>query len=116
MMNIKALAFLLLISLTLASPSFAESGKIPWEEVPLNVQQTITQHVGSGEIKKVKKEKINLLNKKGEEKKTNVYLAKIKNPDGKKMWIVVDKSGELIDIEDEELEEIPEDEVGVKKQ
>ena len=115
-MNIKVLAFLLLISLALISPSFAESGKIPWVEVPLNVQQTITQHAGSGEIKKVKKEKITLLNKKGEENKTNVYLAKIKSPHGKKMWIVVDKSGELIDIEDEELEEIAEDEVGVKKQ
>ena len=47
---------------------------------------------------------------KKKENKTILYLVGVKKPDGKKIWITVDKSGELIDIEDEETEKVLEDE------
>lgn len=117
-MNIKVLAFLLLITSAFPTLSYATSGKgkIEWSEVPLKAQQIITQHALEGKILKVKKEKIILMTDKGEENKTFLYLARVKKPDGKKFWIIVNQSGELIDIEDEETEKVLEDVEERKKQ
>ena len=117
-MNIKVLAFLLLITSAFPTLSYATSGKdkIEWSEVPLRAQQIITEHALGGKILKVKKEEIILMTEKGEENKTSLYLARVKKLDGKKFWVIVDKSGELIDIEDEETEKVLEDVEERKKQ
>lgn len=117
MMDIKVLAFFLLIGWTLITPSYAHSKgkKIEWSEVPLIVQQIFTEHTQGGEILKVKKEKIILHTEEEKKNKTTLFLAKVKKANGKKFWITVDKSGNLVDIEDEEAEEeVLEDEVGKK--
>ena len=114
MMNIKVLVLFLLMTLALSTVSYADSKskerKIEWSEVPHQAQQTITEHIQGGEIFKIKKENIILMTEKKKENKTILYLVGVKKPDGKKIWITVDKSGELIDIEDEETEKVLEDE------
>lgn len=109
MNNIKSLMFLLIISIV-STPSYAGSkeGKIEWAQVQINVQQTIIEHAQGGKIKRIKKEKIILLEK-VENKKTTLYLAKIRKTDGGKAWLTVDKSGELIDIEGQITERVLED-------
>lgn len=113
-MNIKVLALFLLIALALPMASYAgskskEEGKVEWSEVPPKAQQIITEHTQGGEILKIKKEHIILMTDKGKKNKTIIYLARVKKTDGKKIWITVDKSGELVDMEDEGTEEVLED-------
>lgn len=111
MMNIKVPAFLLLAILAFSTPSYADSKerKIEWSDVPHKAQETITKYAQGGEIFKIKKEKIILITEKEKENKTTLYLAGVKKIHGKRIWITVDKSGKLIDIEDEKAEEILED-------
>lgn len=113
-MNIKVLALFLLVTLTFSTVSYAGSklkeGKIELPEVPQKAQQIINEHLQGGEILEIKKEHIILMTDKGEENKTIIYLARIKKTDGKKVWVTVDKSGELVDMEDEETEGVLEDE------
>ena len=114
-MNIKVLALFLLITLALPTASYAgskskEEGKVEWSEVPPKAQQIITEHTQGGEILKIKKEHIILMTDKGEKNKTIIYLARVKKTDGKKVWVTVDKSGELVDIEDEATDQVLEDE------
>ncbi|WP_297324660.1 hypothetical protein [Nitrosomonas sp.] len=114
-MNIKVLALFLLITLALPTASYAgskskEEGKVEWSEVPPKAQQIITEHTQGGEILKVKKEHIILMTDKGKKNKTIIYLARVKKTDGKKIWVTVDKNGELVDIEDEETDPVLEDE------
>lgn len=113
-MNIKVLALFLLITLALPTASYAgskskEEGKVEWSEVPQKAQQTINEHLQGGEILKIKKEHIILMTDKGKKNKTIIYLARVKKTDGKKVWITVEKSGELVDMEDEGTEEVLED-------
>ncbi len=112
-MNIKVLLFLL-ITLAFSTSSYADStkGKVEWSEVPPIVQQTIIEHALGGIIKRIKKEEIILLEKGNV--KTEIYLAKVKIGKGKKIWIMVDKSGELINIEDVSADEVLED-IEIKK-
>ncbi|MBA3756597.1 MAG: hypothetical protein H0X02_10370 [Nitrosomonas sp.] len=93
-MNIKVLV-LLLITLAFSTSSYSDSkkGELEWSEVPPIVQQTIIEHALVGIIKRIKKEEIILLEKGN--KKTDIYLAKVKLAKGKNIWITVDKSGEL---------------------
>ncbi len=107
-MNIKVLVFLL-ITLAFSTSSYSDSkkGKLEWSELPPIVQLTIIEHALGGIIKRIKKEEIILLEKGN--KKTDIYLAKVKLAKGKKIWITVDKSGELIDIQDVSTDEVLED-------
>lgn len=107
-MNIKVLV-LLLITLAFSTSSYSDSkkGELEWSEVPPIVQQTIIEHALGGIIKRIKKEEIILLEKGNV--KTEIYLAKVKIGKGKKIWITVDKSGELINIEDVTTDEVLED-------
>lgn len=95
-MNIKVLAVLLLITLAFSTSIFASSKeeKIEWSQVPLKVQQTITEHAQGGEIIEIEKET--------EKQGGIIYEAKIKKSDGKKIEIKVDENGKLIEIEDED--------------
>lgn len=116
-MNIKILAFLLLIASAFSTLSYADSKKdqIEWSNVPFKIQKVITEHKQGGKILKVKKEKLILMTDKGKENKTTIYLARVKKSDNKKIWIIVDKSGQLVDVQDEETEKVLEDEVYDKK-
>lgn len=111
MMNIKVPAFLLLAILAFSTASYADSKerKIEWSDVPHKAQKTITKYAQGREIFKIKKEKIILITEEAKENKTTLYLAGVKKKNGKRTWITVDKSGKLIDIEDEGTEEILED-------
>jgi len=118
-MNIKILAFLLLMSFMVATPVYAEKekkekGRIDWSEVPLQAQQAITKHKPEGTLVKVKKEKIVLMTEDGKKNKTTIYLAGFKRPGEKRTWVTVDKNGNLVDIEDEEFDDVLEDQVGKK--
>ena len=119
-MNIKILGFLLLITsgfspLIYADADSKKGKKIEWPEVPLKAQQTIAEHAKGREIVKIKQEKIVLMTEAGEKNKTFLYLAGVKGLKGKKTWIIVDKDGELIDIENEDTEIVLEDEAENKK-
>lgn len=114
-MNIRVLAFFLLVTLVLSTASYAgskskEEGKAEWSEVPQKAQQVITEHAQGGEILKVKKEHIILMTDKGKKNKTIIYLARIKKTDGKKVWVTVDKNGGLVDVENEDTDPVLEDE------
>ncbi len=112
-MNIKVLV-LLLITFAFSTSSYADStkGKVEWSEVPPIVQQIILEHTQGGKITRIKKEEIILLEKGN--KKTEIYLAKVKISKGKKIWIIVDKNGELLYIEDVSADEVLED-IEIKK-
>lgn len=119
MVNIKVLAFFLLVTLVLSTASYADSkskgdGKVEWSEVPEKTQQIIAEHARGGEILKVKKEYIILMTDKGKKNKTIIYLARIKRTDGKKVWVTVDKNGQLVDVEDEDTHPLLEDEKNKK--
>ncbi|SFF11300.1 hypothetical protein [Nitrosomonas sp. Nm166] len=127
-MNIKVLGFLLLIISGFSSFTYADADSkqekiieriieriIEWPEVPLKAQQIITEHALGRKIFKVKQEKIILMTDTGEKNKTFLYLAGVQGLKGKKTWIIVDKDGELIDIEDEDTEIILEDEAENRK-
>ncbi len=107
-MTIKVLVFLL-ITLAFSTSIYADStkGKVEWSEVPLNVQGIILSNALGGIIQRIKKEEIILLE--NGNVKTEIYLAKVKIGKGKKIWITVDKSGELINIEDVSTDEVLED-------
>ncbi|PXW83484.1 hypothetical protein C8R34_1276 [Nitrosomonas sp. Nm84] len=113
-MNIRVLAFFLLVALAFSTASYAgskskEEGIVEWPQVPHKAQQIITEHIQGGEILKIKKEHIILMKDKGMKKKTIIYLARIQNTDGKKIWVTVDKDGELVDVEDEDTDPVLED-------
>lgn len=107
-MNIKVLVFLL-ITLAFSASSYANSQeeKISLSLIPPIVQQTIIKHALGGTIQRIKKEEIILLEKGNII--TDIYLAKVIKIDGKKIWVTVDKNGELINIEDISTNEVLED-------
>ena len=112
-MNNKVFGFFLLLALGFSPLIHAE---IELSELPLKAQQAIIGNLKDGKISKIKRQKINLMNDAGEEKPTDLYLARVDRFKGKKFWVVVSKEGQLIDIEDEETEIILEDEAEKKKQ
>ena len=113
-MNIKILVYIF-IALTFSNGSYANSQeeKVSALFLPPIVEQIINEHALSGQIKKLKKEQVILLEK--GDKMREIYLAKVKKINGKKIWITVDESGELLNIEDVSNDEVLEDLANKKK-
>ncbi len=93
---------LLLVTLP-AALAFAVSGcesekeeEIQWPNLPAVVQETITEHVGDGEIEEIEKE---IKTENG--KSVTVYEVEVKKSDGKEVEIKVGEDGKLIKIEDD---------------
>ena len=107
-MNIK---FLLLLGITLAfsNVSYADSQeeKVLSLPIPSIIERKINEHAQGGSIKRIKKEKIVLLEK--GDKVREIYLAKILKLDRKKIWVTIDENGELLSIEDVSMDEVLED-------
>ncbi len=93
-----------------------EIDKIEWSEIPLISQKTISEHLQDGVISKLKKQKVIQMIDKHNGNKTDIYLAEIRKANGKKVWVIVDHNGKLIDVESEETENLPEDEENQKKE
>lgn len=93
-MNTKLLiAIFFPATLALAVPAFADE-KVQWSDVPASVQKTITENAGGGKIEEIEKETETISGK-----KTTVYEADVKQPDGKKIEIKVGEDGKLIKID-----------------
>ena len=120
----KMLILLLLVLYIFSGLVFAETGKrkdkeidkIEWPEIPLKTQKTISEHLQDGTISKLKKQKIIQMVDKQRGDKKDIYLAEIKKANGKKFWVTVDHNGQLIDVETEETENLPEDEENQRKE
>ena len=120
----KMFILVLLVLYIFSGLVFAETGKrkdkdidkIEWPEIPLKTQKTISEHLQDGTISKLKKQKIIQMvdNQRGDKK--DIYLAEIKKTNGKKFWVTVDHNGQLIDVETEETENLPEDEENQRKE
>lgn len=80
-------------TLALSALAFADE-KVQWSEVPASVQKTITEHAGGGKIEEIEKETETISGK-----KTTIYEADVKQPDGKKIEIKVGEDGKLIKID-----------------
>jgi hypothetical protein len=81
------------IALSFAAPSFADE-KVQWSDVPAAVQKTITENAGGGKIEEIEKE-----TKMIGEKRTPIYEADVRKPDGSKIEIKVREDGKLIKID-----------------
>ncbi len=95
-MNISIRTLFLTMTLIFATSSFAGlfgEKNVKWSQIPIKVQNTITEHLQGGEIKELKKEK--------KKKTITVYEAKIKRPDGKKIEIKVEEDGTLLELEED---------------
>ena len=107
-MNIQ---FFLLLGITLAfsNVSYADSQeeKVLSLPIPSIIERKINEHAQGGSIKRIKKEKIVLLEK--GDKVREIYLAKILKLDRKKIWVTIDENGELLSIEDVSMDEVLED-------
>lgn len=120
----KMLILVLLVLYIFSGLVFAETGKrkdkeidkIEWPEIPLKTQKTISEHLQDGTISKLKKQKIIQMIDKQRGDKKDIYLAEIKKTNGKKFWVTVDHNGQLIDVETEETENLPEDEENQRKE
>ncbi len=112
-MNIKILTYFFL-ALAFSNFSYANSQeeKIISLPLPPGVEKKINEHAQGGLIKRLKKEQIILLEK--GDKMREIYLAKILKLNGKNIWITVDETGELINIEDASNDEVLEDLVNKK--
>lgn len=118
------LILVLLVLYIFSGLVFAETGKrkdkeidkIEWPEIPLKTQKTISEHLQDGKISKLKKQKIIQMIDKQRGDKKDIYLAEIKKTNGKKFWVTVDHNGQLIDVETEETENLPEDEENQRKE
>lgn len=107
-MIIKVLAFIFLI-LAFSNSSYANSQEERVSLLPLPpfVEKKILELSLGGLIKRIKKEQLILLEK--GDKMIDIYLAKVIMLDSKKIWITVDETGELINIEDVSTDEVLED-------
>ncbi len=83
--------------------------KIEWPEIPIKTQKTISEYLQDGTILKLKKQKIIQMVDKHKGDRKDIYLAEIKRNNGKKFWVTVDHKGQLIDVETEDTENLPED-------
>lgn len=92
-MNTKLFVGIFVPVTLLVAPAFADE-KIQWSEVPTGVQKTITEHAGGGKIEEIEKETETVGGK-----KTTIYEADVKKPDGKKIEIKVGEDGKLIEID-----------------
>jgi hypothetical protein len=81
------------IALAFAVPAFADE-KVPWSDVPAAVQKTITENSGGGKIEEIEKETETIGGK-----RTEIYEADVRKPDGSKIEIKVGKDGKLIAID-----------------
>jgi hypothetical protein len=93
-MNKKPFAPIFLpIALAFSLLAFADE-KVQWSDVPAAVQKTITENSGGGTIEEIEKETETISGK-----KTIIYEADVKQPNGKKIEIKVGEDGKLIAID-----------------
>ncbi len=95
-MNIRILTLILTMTLIFATSSFASlfgEEKVEWSQVPVKVQETITEHLQGGKIVEIEKET--------KKKTITVCEAKVKKPDGKKIEIKVEEDGTLFELEED---------------
>jgi hypothetical protein len=86
-------AVVLPIALALSAPAFADE-KVQWSDVPAAVQKTITENSGGGKIEEIEKETETIGGK-----RTRIYEADVRKPDGSKIEIKVGEDGKLIAID-----------------
>jgi hypothetical protein len=86
-------AIFLPVALALSASVFADE-KVQWSEVPPEVQKTITENMSGGIIEEIEKETETISGK-----KTKIYEADVRLPDGKKIEIKVGEDGKLIEID-----------------
>jgi len=88
-------AIFLPIVLAFSGSVFADDDeKIQWSDVPAVAQKTITENSGQGAIEVLEKETEMISGK-----KTTIYEATVRQPDGKKIEIKVGEDGKLIEID-----------------
>jgi hypothetical protein len=85
--------FVFPIALSLAVPAFADE-KVQWSDVPVAVQKTITENAGGGKIEEIERETETIGGK-----RTPIYEADVRKPDGSKIEIKVREDGKLIKID-----------------
>lgn len=86
-------AIFLSILLAFSGSVFAdEDEEVQWDDVPPAVQKTITENMKGGIIEEIEKETERISGR-----KTKIYEAGVRLPDGKKIEIKVGKDGKLID-------------------
>lgn len=86
----------MMIILLFATSSFAGlfgDEKVEWSQVPVEVQQTIKEHLQGGEIEEIEIET--------EKKNITIYEATVKKPDGTEIEIKVNENGTLIEFEND---------------
>lgn len=86
-------AIFLPVALALSTLAFADE-KVQWSDVPAAAQKTITENSGQGAIEEIEKETEMISGK-----KTTIYEADVRQPDGKKIEIKVSEDGKLIEID-----------------
>lgn len=94
-MNKVFLLLALPVILTLAVPAFADE-KVPWSDVPAQVQKTINSHADGGKVEEVEKEAKMIGGK-----AVTIYEAEVRKRDGKKIEIKVAEDGKLIKVKDD---------------
>jgi hypothetical protein len=81
------------VALALSTLAFADE-KVQWPDVPPAVQKTITENTSGGIIEEIEKETETISGK-----KTKIYEADVRLPDGKMIEIKVGEDGKLIEID-----------------
>lgn len=96
--RIIAWAALPLIMAYASSGLAGKSEELKWVDVPPNIQKTISQYRGDGEIEEIKKATRTL-----EGKSRVIYETKVRKPgpSGKILEIEVDENGKLVELEDD---------------
>lgn len=105
-MNFKAVLFFLALIVTFSASLQAESrghkdrdkDNDEWHKMPPKVQQTVVGHIAGGRVFEVKTEDMMLMD--GDNKRpTTLYLVGIKKPGGGETWVISDKNGKIIDVD-----------------
>lgn len=87
------IAIFLPVALALSTSVFADE-KVQWSDVPPAVQKTITENTSGGVIEEIEKETETINGK-----RTKIYEADVRLPDGKEIEIKVGEDGKLIEID-----------------
>jgi hypothetical protein len=96
--RIIAWAALPLIMIYGGSGFAGNSEELKWANVPPNIQKTISQYMGDGQIEEIKKATRTL-----DGKSRVIYETKVRKagPSGKILEIEVDENGKLVELEDD---------------
>jgi hypothetical protein len=96
--RIIAWAALPLIMIYGSSGFAGKSEELKWANVPPNIQKTISQYMGDGQIEEIKKATRTL-----DGKSRVIYETKVRKagPSGKILEIEVDENGKLVELEDD---------------